>query len=153
MLLGNAAQDANTVGAIVLIGADGLLTEPYSVEALVNIVALAQRTKSERSDGRVRKALSLVVNDTAALIDLAAEIRRLGGTAQVVLRKAREKLHVHPSVLTRDENFYQILADTFEKSKPSEPLQVKVYLGASIRIRKRSEEKLVDRIQAFQELH
>ena len=68
-------QDSNTVAQNVLIGADGFLLEPYSVDNLVEITELAARVKQERSLEREQAALKFLVEDVIKQVDRVAFIK------------------------------------------------------------------------------
>ena len=59
-------------------GSDGFLCDPYSVDALIQIVDLSTRVKRQRLETRQRAAVTLLVKDAQSLLDQLALRQLLG---------------------------------------------------------------------------
>ena len=75
-------------------GAHALLLEPYSVESLQTISQIAERVKKERSRGRLRAALRLLVREIAAQLDQVARLEKSGAAGLVSRGVLREMCSV-----------------------------------------------------------
>lgn len=143
LVLQTADQDSNTVAQNVLIGADGFLLEPYSVDNLVEITALADRVKRERSMEREQAALKFLVEDVIKQVDRVAFIKSCGFDVGRNLKKLKDMCSVFYDLQSESkEVYYEIAIDLFMNA----PLPVtpqKNYKGVSDRVKKKMEAKLL----------
>lgn len=65
-------QGGSVVAQSMLMGVDGMLFEPYSVDQLVEITQLASRVRKERSDARAEAAIKILVNEMMNHLDAVA---------------------------------------------------------------------------------
>ncbi|MFM1848754.1 MAG: hypothetical protein RL417_2228 [Pseudomonadota bacterium] len=141
VVLAGSAQDSSTVAENVMVGADGFLFEPYSVESLTEITALAAKVKRDRTRSREAAALSLVLGDVMSQVDLIAQLKASGLDLGPNLKKFREMCAIFKS-LGKDsfENYTVIAIDKFENAQVP-MIGKKNYGGVSDRVKKRMEEK------------
>lgn len=137
------------VAQSVMMGADGLLFEPYSVDQLVEITNLSARVRRERSAAREEVALRFLINDIIQQIDLIAYSRSCGyetGTAMRTFKQACTVLaSLEPDSL---KLYYRLVPDIFETAPvPANLFQRKKYGGASSRVKRRMAEKLAGEVE------
>lgn len=145
LILENEDQNSSTVASNMLVGADGLLFEPFSVDQLVEITRLAAKVKRERADARERAALRVLVQDISAQIDTLSQLKKHGYDVGTTQKKLREVCSV---LKTLDSSATQIYFDTavelFESAPLPRPLAGKLaYGGVSSRVRKKMEQRVV----------
>jgi len=141
-------QDSNTVAKNVLIGADGFLLEPYSVDNLVEITQLAARVKKERSLEREQAALKFLVLDVMKQIDRVAYIKTCGFDVGRNLKKLKEMCAVFTDLQGESKEVYYELAVSLFGNAPLPQFQAKNYKGVSDRVRKKMEAKILAEMEA-----
>jgi len=148
MILESDDNDASKVATNMLVGADGLLFEPFSVDQLVDITRLASKVKKERVETREKAALQFMVNDTITQVDTLASLKKMGYDVGTTLRKFRELCSVLQTLEpTSREAYYQIAIEAFQAAPIPKPLVGRVqYGGVSSRIKKKMENKVIERI-------
>ena len=140
VLLKGKDQNNETVATNVLLGADGFLFEPYSVESLVGITKLACKVKGERAAARERVALTLVIQDIIKQLDLVVEMKSSGASPSTSMKKL-EEMTASIRKLTNEKRdiYYEIMEKLLsEIPPPRKPVKAK-YAGASERLRKKFE--------------
>ncbi len=150
VLLLHAAEDESAkVAAGVMLGADGVLMEPYSVDSLVEITQLAARVKRENTLARERAAITFLVKDIIKQIDRLAAIRACNFDVGRVLKQLREMCSVFRNFDEDSEKVYfEIMIDLFENCPVPPPSPFIRYKGASQRVKKMMEKKLLESIGA-----
>ena len=146
MILENTKQDSTSVAQNVLVGGDGMLFEPFSVDSLVEITNVAARVRAERADSRERAALSFLLHDITQQLDVLASLKSRGFDVGVTHKKLRDLCAVLSTLEPSSLKIYLELAvDTFEKAPlPKELPKGRSYSGASSRIKKRLEQKIIN---------
>ena len=148
LLLGANDQAGSSVATNVLIGVDGFLVEPYSVDSLVEITQLAARVKKERSSAREKIAIRLLVHEIMGQIDIVAQLKKGGASAGISSKSLRETCSVLQTLEGESLNTYFELALKMFEEAPVPPVQqTKLYSGASKRMREREEAKLLAKLQ------
>jgi len=148
---------SSTLGGItapgaLLLGADGIICEPFSVEALMEIIALARRLSRERELVHRRLGATLLVTDLISQIDAAAYLKAQG-TKAVSLERSMRQLREKARELAEEqpEIYFDVLVRLLEKAKPMQgELKTRLYQGASNAVRRRVETKLLHEIAALQ---
>ncbi|MEZ4754798.1 MAG: hypothetical protein R3A13_10915 [Bdellovibrionota bacterium] len=150
MVLKNEQQESDQVTANVLVGADGLLFEPYSVDYLVEITKLAAKVKLERSEDREKAALNFLIRDVMNQIDLISFLRSRGYDVGRGIKKLKKMCKVFHGLEDESRLIYLDLAvEIFEDAPlPKKIFQQKSYAGASARVRKKMEQKLLEELEA-----
>lgn len=149
LVLQTSEQDSTNVAQKVMIGADGLLFEPYSVDQLVEITELAAKVKADRSKGREEAAIRFLLQDIMRQIDLIAYLRSCGYDVGRGLRKFKQMCGVLDTLSPQSrEIYYRVAADMFEKAPFPKNIYEKSYAGASKRVKERMEKKLLAEIEA-----
>lgn len=141
IVLSGSAQDSSTVAANVMVGADGFLFEPYSVESLTEITGLAARVKGERSRTREAAALSLVISDVMGQLDLIAQLKSSGLDLGPNLKKLRDMCGIFKTLNKESFDSYTSIAIEKFENAPVPVQGKKKYGGVSDRVKKRMEEK------------
>src|SRR5690606_25750258 len=135
-------QESTTVTQNVLIGADGMLFEPYSVDQLVEITELAARVKRERSQERERAALKFLLNDIMHQIDLIAYLKSNGYDVGRGQRKFKQMCAVLDSLEESSrEVYFDLAVQMFADAPFPRHIYQKSYAGASSRVKKKMETK------------
>lgn len=148
LVLETDSQDSSTVAQMVMIGADGLLFEPYSVDQLVEITELAARVKQERSLGREEAAVRFLLNDIMRQIDIIAYLQSNGYDVGRGLRKFKQMCSVLESLSPESrEIYYRVAVETFENAPFPDNIYEKSYAGASKRVKEKMEKKLLAEIE------
>ena len=143
MLMRAQDKESAAVATSVLGGADGLLFEPYSVDQLQEITALADKVRKERSGAREEAALRFLLSDIINQIDQIAYLKGCAFETGPSVKKLKDMCSVFQSLSDESKSVYQNLAiDTFESAPlPKLVYQRKKYIGASSRVQKRMEKK------------
>lgn len=134
----------------VLTGADGFLIEPYSVDQLEEITVLAGKIKKERRASREKIAIGMIVQDIIAQVDKMSYIKACKMDPAGAQRKLQELCGMfktmEPETLS---TYYDLALEAFESAKVgSVDVGVKQYKGASSRIKKKVEEKILAKLDA-----
>lgn len=141
VMLASTAQDSSTVAENVMIGADGFLFEPYSVDSLTEITMLAAKIKRDRCRAREAAALTLVINDAINQVDLIAQLKRRGMDLGPNMKKFREMCAIFRNLNQESfQNYATIAVDKFQAA-PLPVIGKKKYSGVSDRVKKLLEEK------------
>ena len=152
LVMKNAQQGNATVTQSLMIGADGLLFEPYSVDNLVDITRLSAKVRKERSDTRLKMAISLMLNDIESQLDLLSFLKASGcepGGSVKALRDMGTQL----KTLTPEghQMFYDLILTKWpDLPVPKRAFKTKVYKGASSRIKSRMEKKMKSELATAQ---
>lgn len=149
LVLKTKDQDHSTVANSVMLGVDGFLFEPYSVDSLVEITNLATKIRREREAAREKLATTLLLTDVINQLDLVASLKSLGYAVGNSLKKLHElcqNLHNMPAE-TLQPRLETIVKLFTEIQVPRKVFQAKQYTGVSSRVRKRMEEKILTEIQ------
>lgn len=151
LVLGTNNQDSSTIANSVMIGVDGFLFEPYSVDQLVEITTLSAKVRRERGLARERVAITLTVTEMVKQLDLVAFLKGAGtepGTSIKKLRDLAQPLHnLNSETLPI---YWEVAMKTFEEAPPpKKAMRVDNYKGASSRVKKRMEQKMVEKAEAM----
>ncbi len=141
-------QDSNTVAQNVLLGADGFLLEPYSVDNLVEITRLAARVKQERSVEREQAAIRFLIQDVIKQVDRVAYIKACGFDVGRNLKKLKDMCAVFDDLLGDSKDLYYENAIKLFSEAPVPEVVAKSYKGVSDRVRKRMEAKILAELDA-----
>ncbi|MBX7144807.1 MAG: hypothetical protein K1X79_10185 [Oligoflexia bacterium] len=140
MVIGVADQTSVGIAENVLIGADGFLSAPYSVDSLVEITRLASTVKRQRMRERQEAAVKMIVTDLIRAFDRVSLSKYLG---QQPGEKMREFKDVCATVKALDSEWQQVyftelISQTEKLSPPIRPELPKS---------KRAQEKLKKKIE------
>lgn len=153
ILLQSSATDSGAFTVNLLRGHDGFLIEPYSVDSLVEVMALAEQVRSERRQARLILALRLFVRELILQFSQLVRLRRMGHRAGISYEVFKNMCSVLRSLEPDMEKLYfEIILETFPaiEAPSHRELSSKTYSGASERIRRKLSEKMLDRVkQAF----
>lgn len=146
MILENTKQDSTSIAQNVLVGGDGMLFEPFSVDSLVEITNVAARVRTERAESRERAAFSFLLNDVMQQLDILASLKSRGFDVGSTHKKLRDMCAVLTTLEPRSLEIYLDLAvEAFEKAPLPKPLpKSRTYSGASSRIKKILEKKIIN---------
>jgi DNA-binding NarL/FixJ family response regulator len=149
LIVANKDSGSALIAQSVMMGADGVLTEPYSVDILVEITQLSARVRKERSTAREMAALKILLADMVQQIDLIAFSKSCEyevGTSFKHLKQACAVLAgLEAESLTK---YYELAIEAFGAAPvPVHLQQRKKYGGASNRIKKRMADKLATEVQ------
>jgi hypothetical protein len=148
LVLPTKDQASSDVAQAMMIGADGVLFEPYSVDILVEITVISARVRRERWVGREETAYKLLINDLMAQLDMLAFSKSAKyevGPALKLFRQATAVIGtLEPESL---DIFHRIAVDAFENAQiPQALMQKKKYVGASNRVRKIMSDRMTSEI-------
>lgn len=141
--------DGNTsVAEIMMIGGDGMLCEPYSVDSLLEITLLSARVRKERASERERIAIGLMVKDMIGQLDLVCCLKANSCEPGLSIRKLKDVAAMIHAL--NDESravYFDVMAQAFiDAPLPPKALGVKKYGGASSRVKKRMDQRMADEI-------
>lgn len=147
LVLRTQDQDSSTIASNVLGGADGMLFEPYSVDQLIEITALAAKVRKERSAFREEAALKFLLSDVMNQIDQIAYLKSCEHETGVSIKKLKEMCTVFRALQGESlVNYLRIAVDTFEEAPlPKKIFQRKKYVGASTRVKARVQAKVEEK--------
>ena len=148
LVLQTKDQQSSTIANNVLSGADGFLFEPYSVDQLVEITALAAKVKKERSAFREEAALKFLLSDVMNQIDQIAYLKSCEYETGPSLKKFKDMCTVFRALQGESlASYFKIVVDVFEEAPlPKKIFQRKKYAGASSRVAKRMEKKAMSEL-------
>ncbi len=144
-------SNRDDVAQLLIDGADGILLEPFSAEALIEIVYLAERVKQERQQVRTKAALHLLVREISDQLHQLTQLEKHGRAANI----SRAVMHEMCGVLRElepdaKELYYQILFEVFSQSTPQKKAERAhpSYRGVSQRVRRRLSERTMEVVKA-----
>ena len=145
----SAGDGARAIAEIMMIGGDGMLCEPYSVDTLLEITLLSARVKKERSEQREKVAIGIIVKDIIAQLDLVACLRASGCEPGLSIKKLKDlSAMVHGMSPESQRLYIEVATQSFiDAPLPPKALGVKKYGGVSSRIKKKMEQKMADELQ------
>jgi hypothetical protein len=142
-------QEGSRAAKSILIGADGLLFEPYSVDRLVEITKLAARVKKDRGEARERAALEMILDEAMVTLDVLATLKADGIEPHTIIRKFHRSCE--PLVALQNgklANYLNTAVDKFEDAPlPEELPETHRYKGASNRVKTKVQDFLVEKIE------
>lgn len=149
LVLKGKDQESGTIAQNVMIGADGFLFEPYSVDSLYEITILADKVRKERSMLRESAALRFLISDMMNQIDLVAYVKASGMEVGRGMRKLKELCSVLTTLQPESLELYHKLAlDLFENAPLPRKAPPKRYSGASSRVKKKLDDKMLEELEA-----
>lgn len=139
---------ATSIAEIMMIGGDGMLCEPYSVDSLLEITILSARVRKERASEREKIAIGLMVKDLVAQLDLVCCLKANNCEPGLSIRKLKDVAGmIHALEGDARTLYFEVMQQVFmDAPLPPKALGVKKYGGASNRIKKRMDQKLADEI-------
>ena len=145
LVLGANKQDTASVAQNVLVGTDGFLFEPYSVDQLLELTKLAARVKKERRDARERAAIELIVRDLISQLDHISHVKACNVDSGLGMKKFRELCSLFKDFdSVKMSYYYDTALRAFEDAPvPKAVPQQNRYGGVSSRIKKKLEEKIL----------
>ena len=121
LLLGHGDHDIAHVSAHLLAGFEGFLIEPFSIDAVVEAVEVAERVRREEAERRQAYALELLVNSILEQASDIYKLRKLGRSANLSTRLLHETADVlrqlEPAL---EERYFSLLLTALENSSPTE---------------------------------
>lgn len=149
LVLGLAGTQNQKLPEYMLLGIDGFLFEPYSVEGLTDTANLALKLRKERQGSRERLAIAVLVKDIMKQVDAIALTKRLGlGSSKLSARL--EALGAAIRKLP-DETIYPYLnllvEEMIASPLPEKMSQFESYKGASTRVKKVIEKKILEELE------
>ena len=145
LVLGARDQGSGVIANNVMIGVDGFLFEPYSVDQLVEITGLSAKVKRERSASRERIGLTLLLTDIINQVDLVAYLKSLGHEPGTSLKKLKDLTQGLAALSPESFQVYVELAIKLfsDAPIPKKAFKTENYKGASSRVKKKMGEKVV----------
>jgi hypothetical protein len=143
---GAKTQMANAM----MIGADGVLFEPYSVDVLIQITELSDKIRRERSQSREESAIQLLLKDIIKQVDALAFLKASGNDVGPVIKHFRASCAtlktLEPAV---QELYYQLAIDAFENAPVMSVFMKTIrYEGVSQRVRKKLADIVKSRVES-----
>jgi len=149
LVLGSTDQNSSKIASSMVVGADGFLLEPYSVDSLVEIVKLAEKIKGKHADERERVAVGFVVSDIMTQLDRVAYIKSCKSDITKSLDVLKAKCEVFKGF---DEDklsmYYSAAEELFIKAELPQKGSMKFYKGVSKRVKKMMEAKIQAELEA-----
>lgn len=149
LVLQTNSSDGATVAQSMMIGADGVLFEPFSVEQLVEITVLAAKVKKERAAAREEAAIKFLLSDIMNQINLICFSKSAGYETGQAIKHFKQVCSVLQTMEGESlERYYRLCVDTFEAAPvPQDIMGRKKYGGASSRVKKRMADKVTAEIE------
>lgn len=140
---------SSLIAQSMMIGADGVLFEPYSVDQLVEITLLSAKVRKERASAREEAALKFLIHDMMQQVDMIAYSKSCGYEVGASLRHFRQACDVLKSLEPESlQTYFRIVVDLFEVAPlPAALLQRKKYGGASSRVKKKMADKIAAEVE------
>lgn len=149
MVLAVKEQQSPKLPEYMLLGIDGFLFEPYSVDGLLETANLAIKIKRERKEAREKLAMTVMVKDVIKQIDSLSLTKKLGLTSSKVSARL-EALNGSIKRLSPDslQVFLSVLVEEMINAPlPEKMAQMQSYAGASSRVKKILEKKLIEELE------
>lgn len=148
LVLKTKDQDHSTVANSVMLGVDGFLFEPYSVDSLVEMTNLATKIRREREAAREKLAITLLMTDVINQLDMVSALKSMGYSVSTGMKKLEDLcsgLHNMPegTLSNRLETVVKLFS---EIQVPRKVVQAKEYRGVSSRVRKKMENKILSEV-------
>lgn len=149
MVLGAKDSQSPKLPEYMLLGIDGFLFEPYSVDGLLETANLAIRIKRERKETREKLAMTVMVKDIVKQIDSLALTQRLGLKSSKIAARL-ESLGQSVKKLPSEslQNYFNVVVEEMINAPlPEKMAQMESYKGASTRVKKVLEKKIIDELE------
>lgn len=149
MVLGAKDSQSPKLPEYMLLGIDSFLFEPYSVDGLVDTAHLAIKIKGERKEAREKMAITVMVKDIAKQIDSLAITNKLGLKSSKIAGRL-ESLGASLKRLPPESMqvyFNVLLEEMMNAPLPERMAQMESYKGASTRVKKVIEKKIIDELE------
>ena len=149
MVLGAKDSQSPKLPEYMLLGIDSFLFEPYSVDGLVDTAHLAIKIKGERKETREKLAITVMVKDIAKQIDSLAITNKLGLKSSKIAARL-EALGASISRLPPEsmQIYFNVLVEEMMNAPiPERMAQMESYKGASTRVKKVIEKKIIDELE------
>lgn len=144
-----SSQEGNSeVSGAMMLGGDGVLCEPYSVDSLLEITLLAARVRKERSDARERIAINMIVKDLISQLDLVACLKANDCELGLSIKKLKDLGEVIKGMTPESRVIYYEMCEKafIDAPLPPRALAVKKYGGVSSRVKKKMDAKIASDI-------
>lgn len=140
LVLKGKDQESSTVAQNVIVGADGFLFEPYSVDGLVEITKLATKVRKERSGAREKAAMGMIIGDVMKTIDKVSMMLKASIDISQSMKKLRDQCGLFKGKKEAKDMYLDSVVDKFEEAKlPA--VSTSLFKTASRRVKKMLEEK------------
>ncbi len=130
-------QTTEKIATGIMDGTDGFLFEPFSVESLKQVAAIASRVKGEHERQRREAATKLLITDLMRRLDEFALAVQADKGAMIHSKERREFLKSSATLKKFRANdlglYHQLAPEMFEAALP----RLVVYKGASRRLKKK----------------
>jgi hypothetical protein len=124
---------------LLLQGMNGILFEPYSVQAIQELSEVVLTTKKQRLIERRRAAMRLVINEITQLIDQRALMIKRSRPSDVPTARIKKLMvPVHSMPPEEQQTFFELVEEEFCAVPPPQGIS---YAGVSERVRKKLEAK------------
>jgi DNA-binding response OmpR family regulator len=145
----SASDGAKGIAEIMMLGGDGMLCEPYSVDSLLEITLLSARVRKERSDQREKAAIGMIIKDVINQLDMVACLKANGCELGLSIKKLRDlSAMIHAMSPESRTTYFDVMLQAFiDAPLPPKALGVKKYGGVSSRIKKKMDQKMAEDIQ------
>lgn len=149
MVLGAKDSQSPKLPEYMLLGIDGFLFEPYSVDGLIETANLAIKIKQERRETREKLAMTVMVKDVIKQIDSLALTKRLGiGSSKIVARLDALGGSIKRLQSESLQTYFSVVVEEMIAAPLPEKLaQIESYKGASTRVKKVIEKKIIDELE------
>lgn len=133
-------QDQSVIASTLMIGADGIICEPYSVERLNEITLLAAKIRRERVESRQKAAISLLMTTLVKEYDRITLFLIQDVDKERILNKfSRNCQPLNQFIENSLELYYQCALELFSRTEA--PI-VTNYTGASKRLKEKMDRKI-----------
>lgn len=130
----------------LLIGANGFLMEPFSVDGVRDTIALAQSVQTDRLSKRQKQGIKLCLGPARRLIDRTATLLRMNDSYRPVQTEVENtSKSIERCVEENSDLYFRVLVGSFIRlCKERDKSKIESYSGSSPRVRKMVAQKLLD---------
>lgn len=142
-------NDASAIAEVMMLGGDGLLCEPYSVDSLLEITLLSARVRRERAGERQKLAVGIMVKDLISQLDLVCCLKANNCELGLSIRKLKDVAGmIHALDAESRAIYFEVMQQAFiDAPLPPKALGTKRYGGVSNRVKRKMDQKLAEEIE------
>jgi len=149
LVVESGKNDNGNLPRYLLLGIDGFLLEPYSVDRLIETSKIAAKVKKDRSQQRIKAAVEILITDISTTFNALVSFKSADIPAAKIEAKFKKAAATIQTLdIEAQEFFRNRLIDIWSKLEaPEAKIVLPNYSGASSRIKKILEDKVISQLE------